>query len=71
MDQSQQAKLNPHDKDNIKNILDMFGQKYPRDFVQKVYLMNNKDFEMTLDKFLTENLPELDSKPMLTIIETT
>jgi len=33
--------------------------------------MNNKDFEMTLDKFLTENLPELDTKPQLTIIETT
>jgi hypothetical protein len=49
----------------------MFGSKYPRDFVQKVYLMNNKDFEMTLDKFLTENLPELDTKPQLTIIETT
>jgi len=58
------------DKDNIKNILDMFGEKYPRDFVQKVYLLNNKDFEVTLDRFLTENLPELDEKPKLTIIET-
>jgi hypothetical protein len=48
----------------------MFGEKYPIAFVQKVYLMNNKDFEVTLDKFLTENLPAIDEKPKLTIIET-
>jgi len=41
----------------------MFGEKYERAYVQKVYLMNNKDFELTLDMFLTENLPEVDAKP--------
>ena len=48
----------------------MFGEKYDRAFVQKVYLMNNKEFELTLDMFLTENLPEVDAKPQLTIVET-
>ena len=32
--------------------------------------MNNKQFEQTLDMFLTENLPDTDEKPQLTIIET-
>ena len=69
--QDQQAsKLNQTDKDNIKNILDMFGDRFQREFIQKVYLMNNKQFEQTLDMFLTENLPDTDEKPQLTIIET-
>ena len=62
--------MTPQDKDNIKSILDMFEGKYDRTFVQKVYLMNNKEFELTLDMFLTENLPEVDAKPQLTIVET-
>lgn len=49
----------------------MFGEKYPREFVQRVYLLNNKNFEVTLDKFLTENLPDIEDKPQFTIIETT
>ena len=48
----------------------MFGDKFPREFVQRVYLLNNKNFEVTLDKFLTENLPEVEVKPQFTIIET-
>ena len=32
--------------------------------------MNDKQFEQTLDMFLTENLPAIDEKPQLTIIET-
>lgn len=48
----------------------MFGDRFPREFVQRVYLMNGKNFEVTLDKFLTENLPEVDAKPQFTIIET-
>ena len=62
--------MTPQDKDNIKSSLDMFEGKYDRTFVQKVYLMNNKEFELTLDMFLTENLPEVDAKPQLTIVET-
>jgi len=49
--------LNPVDKDNVKNILEMFGERWDRAYVQKVYLLNNKDFEKTLEMFLTENLP--------------
>lgn len=62
--------MNPKDKENVKNILDMFGERYSREFIQKVYLMNNRQFELTLDMFLTENLPEQDEKLQLTIIET-
>jgi len=62
--------MTPVDKDNIKNVLDMFGERYERSFVQKVYLMNDKDFERTLDMFLTENLPPIDAEPQLTIVET-
>ncbi len=38
----------------------MFGENFDRAFVQKVYLMNNKDFEKTLEMFITENLPPRD-----------
>jgi len=62
--------MNPKDKENVKNILDMFGDRYSREYIQRVYLMNNRQFEQTLDMFLTENLPEQDDKPQLTIIET-
>ena len=48
----------------------MFGDRFQREFIQKVYLMNNKQFEQTLDMFLTDNLPDADEKPQLTIIET-
>ena len=48
----------------------MMGDRFERSYIQKVYLMNNKEFERTLDMFLTDNLPEVDAKPQLTIIET-
>ena len=48
----------------------MMGDRFDRSYIQKVYLMNNKEFERTLDMFLTDNLPEVDAKPQLTIIET-
>ena len=53
----QEARLNPVDKDNVKNILEMFGERWDRAYVQKIYLLNNKDFEKTLEMFITENLP--------------
>ena len=68
--QEASSKFTPQDKDNIKNILDMMGDRFERSYIQKVYLMNNKEFERTLDMFLTDNLPEVDAKPQLTIIET-
>ena len=64
------VKLNPKDKDNIKNILEMFGERYDRAFVQRVYLLNKRDFERTLEMFISENLPAVESQPQLTIIET-
>ena len=55
--------MTPIDKENVNNILDMFGDKYPREFVQRILLDNDRNFERTLDMFLTENLPPVDAKP--------
>ena len=48
----------------------MFGELHDRAFVQKVYLLNDKNFERTLEMFITENLPPVDEQPKLTMIET-
>lgn len=40
------------DKDNIKQIMDMFSGQYNRDFVKSVYLSEGKNSEKTLDRFL-------------------
>ena len=43
--------------------MEMFGERFDRAFVQRVYLMNNKDFEKTLEMFITENLPAQEAEP--------
>lgn len=54
----QTATLTMQDKDNIKQIMDMFSGQYNRDFVKSVYLSEGKNSEKTLDRFLNQNLPE-------------
>ena len=64
-------KLSQTDKDNIKELNSIFGEQYSRDFIQKVYLMNNKQKEKTIEMFCEPHLlPEQDEKPQLTIVET-
>ena len=48
----------------------MFGERFERSFVTQVYLSNKRDFDKTLEMFITENLPPVESQPQLTIIET-
>lgn len=36
----------------------MFGGQHNKQFVEQVYLSNSKEMEMTLDMFLTGNLPK-------------
>ena len=61
-------KLNVQDKEHVKNIYEMFGEQHDRQFISKVYLQNNKDFEKTLNQFLTGDLPKTEIK--VTIVET-
>ncbi len=50
---SKNDKLNPVDKDNLKQINDFLGGSFPRTQIEQVYLQNNKNLEMTLDQFLS------------------
>ena len=54
----------------MKQIMEMFGELHSRQFVTQVYLSNKRDFEKTLEMFITENLPPVEEQPQLTIIET-
>ena len=46
------------DKENIKSIMDMFNGQFRNERVRDIYLQNGKNFEQTLDMFLTGDLPE-------------
>ena len=56
--QDQSVTLTPQDKQNLKQIVDMFQGQYSREFVKQVYLSEGKNSEKTLDRFLNQNLPE-------------
>ena len=56
--QDQGITLTPQDKENLKQIVDMFQGQYSREFVKQVYLSEGKNSEKTLDRFLNQNLPE-------------
>ena len=43
--------------------MEMFGERFERSFVTQVYLSNKRDFEKTLEMFITENLPPVESQP--------
>jgi hypothetical protein len=47
------ATLNIQDKENIKSILEMFSGQFTKQFIESIYLSEAKNFEKTLDKFLT------------------
>jgi hypothetical protein len=46
------------DKENIKNIFDMFNGQHSKQLIENVYLKNEKNFERTLELFLTGNIPK-------------
>ena len=46
----------------------MGDSEYDRAFITKIYLANAKDFEKTLNQFLTGDLPKTEVK--MTLVET-
>lgn len=67
---SSEAKLNPQDKENIKSVMEMFGTEHDQAYIKRVYLMNNRNLEKTIDNFCSGELPAKDSEPQLAMIET-
>lgn len=51
------------------NIFEMFGGQYNRQLIEKIYIQNNKDFEVTLDMFLTGAVPSEQKEELHVIIE--
>ena len=47
----------------------MLGGSKPRDFIEEIYLMTGKDFEITLDRFLTGNVPQQTELKLVKIEE--
>lgn len=46
------------DKENIKNIFDMFNGQHSKQLIEGLYLKNEKNFERTLELFLSGNIPK-------------
>jgi hypothetical protein len=44
----------------------MFNGEHKRPFIEKMYLMNEKNFERTLDQFLTGNIPKDNELQIIT-----
>lgn len=44
-----QKKYNLQDKENISSLYDMFNGKYSRQFIENIYVKNDRNFERTLD----------------------
>jgi hypothetical protein len=44
----------------------MFNGDHKRPFIEKMYLMNEKNFERTLDQFLTGNIPKDNELQIIT-----
>jgi hypothetical protein len=61
--------LSKQDKENVMNIFEMFSGEYNRQLIEKFYLQNNKEFESTLDMFLTGAIPKDQNDELHVIIE--
>lgn len=70
--EEQDAKLSLHDKENIKQIQEMFSdspQARSKNFIENLYIANDKNMAETVNMFLNNDIPE-DEKTELKIIET-
>lgn len=52
------SNLSMQDKNNILQIFEMFGGEHNRNLIEKIYIQNSKNMEVTLDIFLTGNIPK-------------
>ena len=50
------------DRENIKNIFDMFNGQHSKQLIETLYVKNGKNFEKTLEQFLTGNIPKDEYK---------
>lgn len=54
--------LTIQDKENINNIYEMIDKKQTKLFIESLYVKNSKNLEVTLDQFLTNNIPKDEYK---------
>lgn len=50
--------------------MEMFGTEHDQGYIKRVYLMNNRNLEKTIDNFCSGELPPKESEPKLAMIET-
>lgn len=62
------ATLSAQDKQNIIRLHEMFGDR-SKQYIEKVYQMYNRDFEVTLMQFLDGNLPKEEKEELQVIIK--
>ena len=51
------------------SIFEMFGGEHNKKSIEKVYINNNRDMEITLDLFLTGSVPKESEDELRVIIE--
>ena len=56
------AKLSTQDRANINQIHDMFGGQHAKQFIEGIYKSAGKCMEVTLEMFLTNNLPKKEDE---------
>ena len=56
------SKLSTQDRANITQIHDMFGGQHTKQFIEGVYKSAGKCMEVTLEMFLTNNLPKKEDE---------
>lgn len=54
--------LTIQDKENINSIFEMIDKKQTKQFIESLYVKNGKNLEITLDQFLTNNIPKDEYK---------
>jgi len=54
------------DKENISSIYGMFDGQHSKQLIEMVYFSNEKNFERTLEQFLSGNIPKDEYKVIVT-----
>ena len=56
------AGLTAQDRQNILRIHEMFGGEHSKPFIERVYLNYGKSMDVTLDAFLSGNIPKKEEE---------
>jgi hypothetical protein len=62
------ALLNVQDKENIKQICDMFSGQFTKQRIESIYLENEKNLERTLDLFLNGRVSNEEEQIVVEVI---